>query len=141
MVIEIELSGVETRDVEITAEADQVCIRGRHDDLGSFEARFGIPADHSRADARASFANGILRVEVPKNNDALRSRPRAMPIRCNACGKHFDIVVTQRGAQDYRCPACGKVQVFDLEALVRQAMAHGLQMLRRKRGGRSAGRP
>ena len=136
MVVEIELGGVQMGNVEIVAEADQMCIRGRHDDLSSFETRFGVPSDHSLANAKSSFANGILRIEVPTNNNSLGSKPRTMMIYCNECGKHFDIVVIGKGSKDYRCPVCGKVHAFDLDSFVNKAIEQSKKMLRKTRGRR-----
>ena len=153
MVIEIELGAVQTGDMVIVVEADQLCVRGRHDDHGPFETRFGITPDHDLADAKASFTKGILRIEVPVKDKSSGSQaigmltpklllasflkePREMMIYCSGCGKHFDIVITGKGPRDYRCPACGKVQAFDLEAFVKKAIEQGQQMLKKKRGRR-----
>jgi Hsp20/alpha crystallin family len=136
MVIEIELGAVQTGDLEIFVEADQLCVRGQHDDFGPFETRFGIKPDHSLADAKASLMNGVLRIDVPTKDKSSGSKPRTMMIYCNGCGKHFDIVITGKGSRDYRCPACGKVQAFDLEAFVKKAIEQGKQMLKKKRGRR-----
>jgi DNA-directed RNA polymerase subunit RPC12/RpoP len=136
MVIEIELGAVQASDVEILVEADQLCVRGRHDDFGPFETRFGITSDHSLADAKASFTKGVLRIEMPTKDKSSGSKPRTMMIYCNGCGKHFDIVITGKGSRDYRCPACGKIHAFDLEAFVNQAIEQGKQMLKKKRSRR-----
>ena len=136
MVIEIELGAVQTGDVEIVVEADQLCIRGQHDDFGPFEVRFDITPDHDLMDARASLTKGVLRIEVPVKNKSSPPKPREMLIYCDGCGKHFDIVITGKGSRDYRCPACGKVQAFDLEALVKKAIEQGKKMLKKKRGRR-----
>ena len=136
MVIEIELGAVRMGSLRIFVEADQLCVRGQHEDFGPFETRFGITPDHDPANARASFTKGILRIEVPTKNKSSPSKPRAMLIYCNGCGKHFDIVVTDKGSRDYRCPACGKVQAFDLEAFVNQALEQDKQMLKKRRGRR-----
>src|SRR5437016_2053466 len=71
MVIEIELSGVQRSGLEIINEANQVCIRGRRKDIGSFESRFHVPPGYSPENAKTSFANGNLRIEIPPNNDSL----------------------------------------------------------------------
>ena len=136
MVIEIELGAVQTGDLEIVVEADQLCVRGQHDDFGPFETRFGITPDHNLMDAKATFTKGILRIEVPMKDKSSGSKPREMLIYCNGCGKHFDIVITRKGSRDYRCPACGKVQAFDLEAFVKKAIEQSKQMLKKKRGRR-----
>jgi hypothetical protein len=64
------------------------------------------------------------------------SAPHSMMIYCNGCAKHFDIVVAAKGAQEYRCAHCGKMQIFDLENLINQAIDQSSKMLRKKRGPR-----
>ena len=155
LVIEIKLSAIQASRVEMSVDAGQLCVRGQHDNFGPFEARFDLTPDHNPAAARASFMKGILRIDVPMKDKSSGSRamtislptsesllasflkePHEMMIYCKGCGKHFDIVVNGEGSKDYRCPACGKVQAFDLGALVKQAMAQGKQMLKKKRGRR-----
>jgi ribosomal protein S27E len=118
----------------IIAEESQLCIRGQRDDLGPFESRFEVPSGYSQASATASFANGILRIDLPPNKDLPRSKP--MMIYCNECAKLFDIVVTSKGSKNYRCPACGKVQVFDLDAFVKKAVEQSKKMAGKKVGRR-----
>jgi DNA-directed RNA polymerase subunit RPC12/RpoP len=67
---------------------------------------------------------------------AMRNYPYSMLIRCNECGKYFDIIVTTGGSQKYRCSACGKEVDFDLEAITRKAIEQSKKMLRKKRGRR-----
>jgi hypothetical protein len=67
---------------------------------------------------------------------AMPKYPYSMMIRCNDCGKHFDIVVTGEGSQEYPCAACGKELVFDLEAFVRKAIEQTKKMHRKRRGRR-----
>lgn len=136
VVIELELSGVQIRSLEITRETNRLCIRGQHDDHGSFEVRFDVPSGHSLTEAEVGFANGVLRIEMPPDKGAAYAKPRAMLIYCNECGKHFDIVITVKGPQKYRCPACGQVQVFDLDDLVKKVLEQSRKMLRKKRRGR-----
>lgn len=147
LVIEIKLSATQASRVEMFVEAGRLCVRGQHDDFGPFEARFDITPNHNPMAVRASFTKGILRIEVPIRDKSYGSQamtvtmltsesllasflkePRAMMIYCNGCGKHFDIVITGKGSKDYRCPACGKVQAFDLGALVKKAIEQGQQM-------------
>ena len=155
MVIEIKLSAIQASRLEMFVDAGQLCVRGRHEDIGPFEARFDTTPDHNLAATRTTFVKGILRIEVPMKDkssgsqpttvtrltsgsllDSFLKEPRAMMIYCNGCGKHFDIVVTGKGSRDYHCPACGKVQAFDLEALVKKAIEQSKQMLKKKRGRR-----
>jgi hypothetical protein len=132
VVIEVELGGIRREALIITFEASQLCIRGQRDDLGSFETRFDVPSGYSPVSARASFTNGILRIDMPPNNDSFGFNfPRTMMIYCNECGKHFDIVLTSKDSKNYRCPACGKVHVFDLEAFVNKAIEQGKKMLKK----------
>jgi hypothetical protein len=65
--------------------------------------------------------------------------PYKMLIRCEECGKHFDIVVTSEGPQNYRCTACGKELVFDLEAFMKRAIEVTKKMGRASFGKRRAG--
>lgn len=62
--------------------------------------------------------------------------PVKMMIYCSGCRKLFDIVIAGKGARNYPCPACGKVQAFDLEAFVNQAIEQTRKMRRTPRGGR-----
>jgi hypothetical protein len=136
IVIEIELGAVQTVDLNIFVEAEQLCVRGRHHDLGEFEARFGITVHHSLVDTKATLMKGILRIVVPMKDKSSGSKPREMLIYCDGCGKHFDIVITGKGSRNYRCPACGKVQAFDLEAFMNKALKQCKKMLKKKRGRR-----
>ncbi len=159
VVIAVELAGIEMASLVIIVEAGQLRIRGLHADFGAFDSRIDVPSGYSLKDAKGGITNGTLRIELPRGSDELRSKPKmmikqpihitlpsqyyplgskpqAMMIYCNECGKHFDIVVAGKGPQKYRCPACGKIQVFDLEALVNKAIEQSNKMLRRRRGGR-----
>ncbi len=139
MVIEVELGAVQTSDLEMTGDAGQLCIRGERDDLGPFDIRFDLPPGYgldSLASANVSFANGILRIEMPRKKESVRSRPTAMMIYCNGCGKLFDIVVTSKGSRNYRCPACGMVQAFDFGAFLKKAVEQSRKMAGKKRGRR-----
>src|SRR5579862_5807879 len=133
MVIEIELGAVQTSNLQISVEADQLCVRGQHDDFGPFDTRFGITPQHDLANAKASLTKGLLRIEIPMKDKSSGSKPREMLIYCDGCGKHFDIVITGKGSKDYRCPNCGKVQSLDLEAFLKKAIAQSQQMLKKKR--------
>ena len=116
----------------------KLCVRGHHEDFGSFECRIEVPPGYSRSKLQVTAAKGILRMEMPPGEDApfFSDLPKSMLIYCNACGKHFDIVITGNGPRNYRCPACGKVQVFDLEAFVNKAIEQCKTMLGKKRGHR-----
>ena len=136
MVIEIELGAVQAGSLQISVEADQLCVRGQHDDFGPFDTRFGITPNHNLAGARATLTKGVLRIEIPMIDNSSGTKPREMLIYCDGCGKHFDIVITGKGPKDYRCPNCGKVQSLDLEAFLKTAMEQSQRMLKKKRGRR-----
>ena len=58
-----------------------------------------------------------------------------MTIRCYQCGKVFDVTILDRGAHEYPCPACGRVEVLDVSAWERKAIAYNEKMGRKMRGG------
>jgi predicted RNA-binding Zn-ribbon protein involved in translation (DUF1610 family) len=62
--------------------------------------------------------------------------PMPFTIRCYACGKVFDVLLPDKQSHEYPCPVCGKVEVFDLGAWERRAIAWNERMLRKSRGGR-----
>ena len=65
--------------------------------------------------------------------------PVSMMIMCKEGGKHFDIVVTEIGPQEYRCSACGKIQIFNLKAFVDGAIEQCYKMLGKAQGHRGVG--
>ena len=160
LVIELKLHGVRLTSLRTSFEEGVLCIHGQHDEFGKFVSRFEIPANHNITEGTITLHNDVLRFEVPSTNkkapgsapgpikvpDILRtgqiaaaifgSVPRSMMIYCKGCGKHFDIVVTAKGAQEYRCPHCAEMQLFDLENLINQAMEQASKMFRKKRGRR-----
>ena len=138
MVIKIKLDRIDVFSLRTTFEENQLCVRGRHDDFGSFEVKFEIPFGYNPAKIKITFLKGVWRVEIPpgKATPFLSDFPINMLIYCAGCGKHFDIVIAGKGPGSYSCPACGKVQVFDLEALVNQVIEQGKKMPGRKRGRR-----
>jgi hypothetical protein len=136
MVIEIELRSVRAGYPAITLEDGQMCIRGLHADLGPYECRIEIPPNHNLAAVKATFGKGTLRIALPRDNNPGKPQPRTMMIYCNGCGKHFDIVVTHKGPQDYFCSSCGKVHTFDAEDFIREAIEQSMKMARKRRGRR-----
>jgi predicted RNA-binding Zn-ribbon protein involved in translation (DUF1610 family) len=61
--------------------------------------------------------------------------PITYTIRCYACGRVYDAVITTKDAMEYPCPDCGKTEVIDLGALERKAIAWNEKMTRKVRGG------
>jgi hypothetical protein len=62
--------------------------------------------------------------------------PMPMTIRCYACGEVFDVVLLDKDSHDYPCPACGKVEVFDLGAWEKKAIAWNKKLISKPRGSR-----
>ena len=136
MVIEIEFGGTHLPICAIHVEADGLRVRGQHETMGPFDLKFDLPPAHDLANSKCIFAKGILRIEVPRADSSSTPKPQTMLIYCDGCGKHFDITITEKGPQDYGCPSCGRVQTFDLEALIKKAIEQGLKMTRKRPGGR-----
>ena len=57
--------------------------------------------------------------------------PMPMTIRCYGCGRVFDVLLADKQAHEYPCPGCGRVEVFDLGAVERKALAHNQPLFRR----------
>ena len=137
VVIEIELGAILTSAVWITVDRRELCLHWQgEDDLSAYESRFYVPPGYSLERAKASFTRNTLRIDVPLNKDSLGSKPLPMMIYCDGCGKHFDIIVTNKGSENQRCPHCGRVQVFNLDSLVKKSLEQGRKMIGKGRGGR-----
>ncbi len=91
ILIKLEVPGVKQEDLEITLEANLLCVRGRRRrdpeekgvtyqlveiPYGPFERTFDLPARLSLQDIKADYRDGFLRVTVPKSTEA----PRLVPI-------------------------------------------------------------
>src|SRR5438477_4815113 len=72
--VNVELGGVRREDIELTVEANQLRVSGRSEDLGSFESWIDVPSGHDLANAKASYHEGILRIDVPRQKDPPRSK-------------------------------------------------------------------
>jgi hypothetical protein len=57
--------------------------------------------------------------------------PMPMTMRCYECGKAFDVVLIDKKFAQLSLPACGKVEVFDLGAWEKKAIAWNEKMFRR----------
>ena len=90
--IEAELPGMEEKDVEVTLTNNVLTIRGEkrseQDDAkqryseryyGQFERRITLDADVEPDKVQAKFKNGVLKIEVPKAEEAQQSA-RRIPI-------------------------------------------------------------
>ena len=58
-----------------------------------------------------------------------------MTIRCYGCGNVYDVLITSKDSTEYPCPACGKVEVFDLGAWEKKAIAWNQKLTKKMRGG------
>ena len=68
--VQVDLPGVESKDIEITAEKGVLTIKGERANVGSFLRRFTLP-ENAQADAiTAKQANGVLEVSIPKQAPA-----------------------------------------------------------------------
>jgi HSP20 family protein len=80
LVITVELAGMRREDLELTVEGSQLRISGhRHDcgragqrkfvlmeiNYGPFESLIELPPGYDLSNAKASYQNGFLRVDVP----------------------------------------------------------------------------
>jgi hypothetical protein len=130
MVIEIKMKGINPFGLRPAFQKDQLCFRGEHEEFGPFEIKFEIPPGYNPGKPKWKLSKSVLHIEFPpgKKTSFFDDFPKSMLIYCNGCGKHFDIVITAMGPHDYTCPSCGKVQVFDLEALVKQVMEQSKKM-------------
>jgi HSP20 family protein len=90
--VEVELPGLEEKDVEVTLTNNVLTIRGEkraeRDDakrhyseryFGQFERRIALDAEVEPDKVNAKFKNGVLKIEIQKTDDAQR-RSRRIPI-------------------------------------------------------------
>jgi hypothetical protein len=78
-----------------------------------------------------------LRRRTRKNKMLMEWRfPMTMTIRCYDCGTVFDVVLAGKDSRDCPCPACGRVEVIDLGAWEKKAIAWNAKMTRKFGGGR-----
>jgi HSP20 family protein len=91
-VVTTELPGVDRNDVQITAIDNELSIRGevrseeetnerawhaRERRRGTFFRTLRLPVNVDTDKVKASFANGVLRLQLPKREEA---KPRQIPI-------------------------------------------------------------
>src|SRR5215471_7548410 len=80
LVIKVELSGMRSENLEITVEGNRLRISGNRPDgcraakcsflvmeinYGPFESVLELPAGYDLSQAKASYLNGFLRIDVP----------------------------------------------------------------------------
>jgi HSP20 family protein len=80
LVIKVELAGMRREDLELTIEGNRLRISGQRPDgcrapkckflvmeinYGAFENVIELPAGYDLAQAKASYQNGFLRIDIP----------------------------------------------------------------------------
>jgi len=80
VVIKVELAGMRREDLELTIEGNGLRISGQRPDgcrapkckflvmeinYGAFESIIELPAGYDLSEAKASYQNGFLRIDVP----------------------------------------------------------------------------
>ena len=80
VVIKVELAGMRREDLELTIEGNRLRISGQRPDgcrapkckflvmeinYGAFESIIELPAGYDLSEAKASYQNGFLRIDVP----------------------------------------------------------------------------
>lgn len=80
-----ELAGVEEKDLDVSVDGDVLTVKGEKKEevkeekkdyrlserrFGSFERSFTLPEGLNLDKVEASFKNGILKIELPKNPEA-----------------------------------------------------------------------
>ena len=80
LVVKVELAGMRSENLQITVEGNRLCISGNRPDgcratkfnflameinYGEFENILELPSGYDLSQARASYLNGFLRIDVP----------------------------------------------------------------------------
>lgn len=92
IVIKVELAGMRREDLELTIEGNRLRISGQRPDgcraakckflvmeinYGTFESIIELPAGYDLSEAKASYQNGFLRIDVPV---AARLTPKKLSV-------------------------------------------------------------
>jgi HSP20 family protein len=91
--LRVDLPGMAREAIDIDLSDDVLTVRGKREDVveekgdgevymretyrGSFERRFRLPTDAERKAIKADYADGVLKVRVPKSEAAV---PKKIPI-------------------------------------------------------------
>jgi HSP20 family protein len=97
LVIKVELAGLRREDLELTVDGQALRIAGRRDDgcrtgncsflvmeinYGAFETVIEVPDGFDLTQAKASYLNGFLRVDIPEAESAPPAgAPRAVAVK------------------------------------------------------------
>lgn len=94
LIVKVELSGMRSEDLSISVEGNQLRIRGERPDCcrpgkcsflvmeinyGPFESVMELPPGYDLSQAKATYQNGFLRLDVPPA-EPTETRPTQIPI-------------------------------------------------------------
>ncbi len=94
LIIKVELAGMRKEDLELTVEGNRLTITGHRPDgcrapkckflvmeisYGSFQSIIELPPGYDLGQARASYQNGFLRVEVPQSERSEKKHITLVP--------------------------------------------------------------
>ena len=65
-VVQVDLPGVDKKDIEITAEKGVLTLKGERTERGTFVRRFTLPENAQAEAISAKHTNGVLEVTIPK---------------------------------------------------------------------------
>jgi HSP20 family protein len=123
IVLEAELPGMKREDFDLTIENNVITLRGerrfeKQDDTdnyhrversyGSFTRSFTLPQSVSADGATAEYANGVLRVTLPKREEAKSRRIQISGEEAAAKPKTLEAKVEDVGTADKARHATGK---------------------------------
>ncbi|MCO5051643.1 MAG: Hsp20/alpha crystallin family protein [Verrucomicrobiae bacterium] len=95
LVIKVELAGMRSENLEITVEGNRLCISGDRPDTcraqkasflvmeinyGPFESLLELPPGYDLSQAKASYLNGFLRIDVPLISAATQTKSTRLTI-------------------------------------------------------------
>ena len=66
VVVQVDLPGVEKKDIEITAEKGVLTVKSERAERGTFLRRFTLPENAQPEAITAKHTNGVLEVAIPK---------------------------------------------------------------------------
>ena len=90
LIIKVDLSGLHTKDLELTVEGRRLKIKGARRDSelddakvllvdgipgGPFESVLEIPDGYDLSASRADYLNGVLRIDVPREASTSENLP------------------------------------------------------------------
>ena len=89
--VSVEVPGIPHKDIDLSVEDDMLVLKGEKTDereekerdysisersYGSFERRIALPQDAQSAGIEANTENGVIKIVIPRNQDASPERQR-----------------------------------------------------------------